>query len=44
MGVGVGRPSIRYLKDAAEIDSEHTDEELNEFENAFKSSSFFDVL
>jgi hypothetical protein len=45
VGVGVGRPSIRYLKNAAEIDSEPTDEELNEFENACAAHSIeFDEL
>ena len=45
VGVGVGRPSIRYLKDAAEIDTESTDEEFNEFENAYTAHSIeFDEL
>ena len=45
VGVGVGRPSIRYLKDAAEIDTESTDEEFNEFENACTAHSIeFDEL
>ena len=45
MGVGVGRPSIRYLKDASEIDTKPTDEELNEFENSCNVYSIrFDEL
>lgn len=45
VGVGVGRPSIRYLKDASEIDTKPTDEELNEFENSCNVYSIrFDEL
>jgi 20S proteasome alpha/beta subunit len=33
VGVGIGRPSIKYMKDAGVLDNEPTDEESNEFEN-----------